>query len=372
MHRAEEIFRRAPFVTDLGIRLESAEPGVCVTGLPISRRHLQQDGFIHAAVQAAMADHTSGAAAVTLVEENQTVLTIEYKINLLRAAQGQALRCRARVLRPGRTISVAEAEVWTIDAGNTQKLTAKATVTMAVVDQNEQRERAADHAPLLVDTREGYDRWSQIYDGEDNALVLLEEPLVDGFIGEVAGLEVLDVGCGTGRHALRLAARGARVTGVDFSRGMLAKAKAKADARGELKLTFVEHDVTKSLPFVDGSFDRVLSALVVDHIRDLGAFFRELGRVVKKSGTVVVTVMHPAMMLRGVQARFIDPSSGKTTHVESAPNQMADYVNAASSANLTIERLEEHAVGEELAARSPRSRKYLGWPMLVALCMRPR
>ncbi|MBI4578804.1 MAG: hypothetical protein HY718_03825, partial [Planctomycetes bacterium] len=55
----------------------------------------------------------------------------------------------------------------------------------------------------VLPTREGYDRWSSIYDGEDNPLIELEEPIVAGLLGDVHGLEVADIGCGTGRHALR-------------------------------------------------------------------------------------------------------------------------------------------------------------------------
>ena len=73
--------------------------------------------------------------------------------------------------------------------------------------------------PLILSTQEGYDRWAEIYDAEQNPLISLEEPEVDRLLGDVAGLDIVDVGCGTGRHALRLAARGANVVGVDFSDG---------------------------------------------------------------------------------------------------------------------------------------------------------
>ena len=88
----------------------------------------------------------------------------------------------------------------------------------------------SDTERLVLPTQEGYDRWSEIYDDEDNSLVLLEEPHVDRLLNDVHGLSVLDVGCGTGRHAIRLALRGARVTAIDFSAGMLRKARQKPGA----------------------------------------------------------------------------------------------------------------------------------------------
>lgn len=94
-------------------------------------RHAQQNGFIHAGVQATLADHAAAAAA-TLVEEGQTVLTLEFKLNLLRPALCQRLLCRAEVLKAGRQVTVVEAEVFAERDGR-RHLFSKATVTMAVV-----------------------------------------------------------------------------------------------------------------------------------------------------------------------------------------------------------------------------------------------
>src|SRR3954471_17696658 len=84
--------------------------------------------------------------------------------------------------------------------------------------------------PEVVPTDAGYDRWAEVYDSEDNPLVLLEETYLPQLIGNVEGLAVADIGCGTGRHAIRLAAAGARVTALDFSEGMLERARAKPGA----------------------------------------------------------------------------------------------------------------------------------------------
>jgi ubiquinone/menaquinone biosynthesis C-methylase UbiE len=213
--------------------------------------------------------------------------------------------------------------------------------------------------PLILPTREGYDRWAEIYDVEQNWLCYLEEPEVDRLLGDVAGLEIVDVGCGTGRHAVRLAERGANVVGVDFSDGMLARAREK---EGASRVRWLVHDVHElPLPLADRAFDRVLCALVVDHIRELREFFEELGRLCAPEGRVIVTAMHPAMMLKGIQARFVDPDTGRETRPESQPNLIADYVNAAVGGGLRILQVGEHSVDEELGRRAPRAQKYLGW-----------
>jgi uncharacterized protein (TIGR00369 family) len=129
--RAREIFRRAAFIDNLGIRLKDLGEGWCESVLTIMPGHLQQDGFVHAGVQATMADHTAGGAAGTLAAEGELVLTVEFKINFLRPARGEHLRCRAVVLRRGRTLHVAESEVYVQRDGN-EKLVAKAMVTLAL------------------------------------------------------------------------------------------------------------------------------------------------------------------------------------------------------------------------------------------------
>lgn len=215
-----------------------------------------------------------------------------------------------------------------------------------------------------VSTQEGYDLWSEFYDSDGNPLVLLEEPRVAELLGDVRGLKVLDVGCGTGRHTVRLAQAGAQVTGMDFSAGMLAKARSKPGA--ELA-SFVEHDLAQRFGFEDRSFDRVICCLVLDHIHELRAFFGELGRVCRADGFIVCSVMHPAMMLKGVQARFHDPNTGAEVRPASAPNQISDYVMGILQAGLRIEHLSEHAVDADLAAQAPRAEKYNGWPMLLMM-----
>ena len=128
-----EIFDAAVFVGHLGIRVHRVEPGVCETTAQIQPFLLQQDGFVHAGVLATMADHTGGGAAGTLIRSDQGVLSIEFKINMLRPAKGLGLRCVSSVLRPGRTISVAESEVYSVAADGEEALVAKAMVTLAVV-----------------------------------------------------------------------------------------------------------------------------------------------------------------------------------------------------------------------------------------------
>jgi uncharacterized protein (TIGR00369 family) len=132
---AQRIFDVAPFIADLGCKLEKLESGICHASIELTEKHQQQDGFVHAGVQATLADHCAGTAAVTLIDDHQMVLTAEFKINLLRAAKGKRLLCKSAVLKAGRVLTVAESEVFAEDENKKQRLVAKATVTLAVMDK---------------------------------------------------------------------------------------------------------------------------------------------------------------------------------------------------------------------------------------------
>ena len=135
LDEARRIFKAAPFITTLGCQLDKLEAGLCHSHIVLQEMHQQQDGFVHAGVQATLADHTAGTAAVTLIDEGQRVLTAEFKINLLRAAKGTELICYSTILKPGRMLIIAESEVYARQVDGSLVLVSKATVTLAVIHQ---------------------------------------------------------------------------------------------------------------------------------------------------------------------------------------------------------------------------------------------
>ncbi len=130
----ESAFRQANFLVDLGIRFVDCGPGWCESVLELAPRHCQHHGFVHAGVQATIADHTAGAAAMSVTPESGIILTSEFKIHLLRPGKGDRLACRAQVLKPGRMFHVVESEVYAHE-GERRTLVSKLTATMAVVAQ---------------------------------------------------------------------------------------------------------------------------------------------------------------------------------------------------------------------------------------------
>ena len=216
----------------------------------------------------------------------------------------------------------------------------------------------------VLPTDAGYDLWSQLYDDEFNPLIALEEPQMRGRLVEVTEKAVLDVGTGTGRQADWLASKGANVTAMDFSSGMLSQARKKPHAD---RIEFLQADLQQAWPIAEDRFEIALSALVLDHIQELDHFFTEMARVVAPGGRVLCSVMHPGMMLRGLQARFTDPETGQKIMPASAANETSDYLMAARRAGLELVFISEHVVDDELADAQPRAAKYRGWPLLLMM-----
>ena len=133
----QNIFYSANFIRDLNIQLDKVSEGTCETSLIVQDRLRQQHGFIHGGVIATMADHTAGGAARSVSGEKD-VLTVEFKINYLRPAIGDRLRCTASVLRGGKTVIVAEALVYACN-GEEETLVAKLTETLFLADDPKAR-----------------------------------------------------------------------------------------------------------------------------------------------------------------------------------------------------------------------------------------
>jgi len=124
------IFDKANFISHMGMKLVAVAEGSCTVELVTDERHLQQHGFVHAGVVATLADHAAGGAARSTVPNGSDVITIEFKINFLKPAPAGKLLGKARVLRSGRTVIVAETEVLAGDV-----LVSKLTSTLAVIPE---------------------------------------------------------------------------------------------------------------------------------------------------------------------------------------------------------------------------------------------
>jgi uncharacterized protein (TIGR00369 family) len=126
-------FRRQGLMSTLGARLSVLSRGESTIHVPLSDRVTQQHGFFHGGVIGAIADTACGYAALSIVPEGKAGLTAEYKINLISPADGEVLVVQGRVLKPGRTLIVCQADAF-IEKSGVRKLCAVALMTLCVVD----------------------------------------------------------------------------------------------------------------------------------------------------------------------------------------------------------------------------------------------
>jgi len=125
----EESFQKQGIMKTIGASLDKVEPGECHISLSFSKSLSQQHGYIHGGVISTIADSSAGYAAFTLAPVDSTVLTTEFKINLLSPAKGDKFIAKAKVLKSGKTLQIVSSEVYAVDNGE-EKLCAFLTASI--------------------------------------------------------------------------------------------------------------------------------------------------------------------------------------------------------------------------------------------------
>jgi SAM-dependent methyltransferase len=184
-------------------------------------------------------------------------------------------------------------------------------------------------------TSPAYATWAATYDDPDNGLFAMDEPIIDDILEQLPVGDALDAACGTGRLAARLASRGFRVTGIDSSVEMLEVARTRLPGA-----SFSEGDLA-SLPLPDDAVDLVTTGLALTHAPDLRLVYAEFARVLRPGGSLIVSDVHPDLVLLGSTVKAIAADGGAwlaTTHRHS----VGDHLRAALAARFTVLRCEEH------------------------------
>jgi ubiquinone/menaquinone biosynthesis C-methylase UbiE len=194
-----------------------------------------------------------------------------------------------------------------------------------------------------IGVQEGYALWAASYDQEQNGLIFVEERLVDRLLAHISFSRVLDVGTGTGRHALKLARRGASVTAFDQSSEMLAVARQAAQGEG-LSADFRLLSLDDGLPFEADQFDLLICALMLSHVPNLAQVIQEFVRVLQNGGHLLITDFHPVHTIYGWRTAF--KRAGVIYHLPTVAYTKDDYLEAIRASGLTILEVEESLVGE--------------------------
>lgn len=185
--------------------------------------------------------------------------------------------------------------------------------------------------------QEAYTDWAATYDSDRNLTRDLDQLVTRETLGNLRCKDVLEIGCGTGKNTALLAQIGERVFALDFSAGMIEKAREKLSLDN---VSFDIADITQPWSFESHSIDLVTCNLVLEHIRDLPFIFAEASRVLVEAGQFFVSELHPFRQYQGTQANF--RRNQETTQIPAFVHHISDFIEAAAANSLALAQMKEH------------------------------
>lgn len=201
--------------------------------------------------------------------------------------------------------------------------------------------------------QKSYDEWSETYDIDENLTRDLDQKVTREALVNLHFQSILEIGCGTGRNTAFLAQIGAHVHALDFSEGMIEKAREKVKTEN---VRFSVADLTQKWPCESQSYDLIVCNLVLEHIEDLSFIFSEAFRVLEKKGRFLINELHPFRQYEGKKARF--SSHEEVIEIPAFVHHISDFVNAALMNGLNLIKLKE-TWHERDQGRSPRIVSFL-------------
>jgi malonyl-CoA O-methyltransferase len=188
-----------------------------------------------------------------------------------------------------------------------------------------------------MNIQNAYNEWSGIYDSNENLTRDLDRKVTRETLAGRFFESVLELGCGTGKNTEFLVQIGANVHALDFSVGMVEKAKQKVKA-GNVR--FLMADLTKRWPCEDEAYDLVVCNLVLEHIEDLSHIFSEAARTLHPNGRLFINELHPFKQYGGTKARFERGES--IIEVNVFVHHISEFTNAAAANGLKLVKLNEY------------------------------
>ena len=187
-----------------------------------------------------------------------------------------------------------------------------------------------------MNIKEAYDHWSKNYDPMENSTRDLDQKVTEEKLAKLRFDTVLEIGCGTGKNTLLLSKIAKKVHAIDFSQGMIEKAKEKVKSEN---VHFAMADITKKWPYQENSIQLIICNLVLEHIENLSPIFAEAHRVLSEKGHFFISELHPFLQYRGIQANF--EKEGENIEVPAFLHNTTDFLNAAKENGLLLEEMEE-------------------------------
>ena len=188
-----------------------------------------------------------------------------------------------------------------------------------------------------MNIQNAYNEWSEVYDTNENLTRDLDQQITRDSFNSQHFQSILELGCGTGKNTAFLAELATTVHALDFSQGMIDKAKEKVQAKN---VRFEMQDLTKCWRCEDDVYDLITCSLVLEHIQDLSHIFSEAARTLQRGGKFFINELHPFKQYQGTKARF-EKETG-TVQVDAFVHHISDFIYAATSNGLKMTTLNEY------------------------------
>ncbi|HRN26832.1 MAG TPA: class I SAM-dependent methyltransferase [Ignavibacteriaceae bacterium] len=187
-----------------------------------------------------------------------------------------------------------------------------------------------------MNIQSAYNKWSSSYDEDKNLTRDLDAEIVRNEFANIKFDSILEIGCGTGKNTNFFSEIADKVNAIDFSEGMILKAKEKIKSGN---VQFTQADIIHKLPIETSTIELVACSLILEHIENLDFIFSEANRCLKKKGKIFINELHPFRQYEGKKATFIN--DGKTTVIDAFVHNISDFTNAAINNGFKLLKLNE-------------------------------
>jgi ubiquinone/menaquinone biosynthesis C-methylase UbiE len=187
-----------------------------------------------------------------------------------------------------------------------------------------------------MNVQQAYDEWSEIYDTNKNKTRDIEAKALRASILPTSELDILEIGCGTGKNTEYLQTKAKNLIGADFSAEMLEKARTKIKAEN---VKFRQMDLRETWDFTENSFDLITCSLALEHIENIAFIFQQAHQVLRSKGHFYIGELHPFKQYQGTKARF-ETDSG-VFELECFVHHVSEFFEVAKANNFECVALKE-------------------------------
>lgn len=188
-----------------------------------------------------------------------------------------------------------------------------------------------------MNIQSAYNNWSDTYDKDLNLTRDLDAEIVRKEFSNQKFNSILEVGCGTGKNTVYFTSISNQLTAIDFSDGMITKAKEKVKSEN---VSYKIRDITKEWNFEENNFDLITFNLILEHIENLTFIFEQAHKHLNSKGIVFINELHPFRQYDGKKAVYKE--NGETKEIDAFIHNISDFINSANKNGLKLLTFNEY------------------------------